>query len=90
MRFADKLAAAWKASNSLVCVGLDPEPKKFPDEFRDAQAKLLEAYSAQTDSHFVDLSEPALRTHYLESGHGDAVLMQRVHQEHEVLWGTKA
>jgi pimeloyl-ACP methyl ester carboxylesterase len=49
--------------------------KTTSDEFRDAQAKLLEAYSAQTDSHFVDLSEPALRTHYLESGHGDAVLM---------------
>src|SRR5258706_858025 len=45
------------------------------DEFRDAQVKLLEAYRAQTDSHFVDLSEPALRTHYLESGDGDAVLM---------------
>ena len=45
------------------------------DEFLDAQAKLLEAYRAQSDSHFVDLSEPALHTHYLESGQGDAVLM---------------
>ena len=35
MSFSDKLAAAWKATNSLVCVGLDPEPKKFPDRFRD-------------------------------------------------------
>jgi len=45
------------------------------DEFRDAQTRLLEAYGAQTESHFVALSEPALRTHYLESGRGDAVLM---------------
>ena len=29
--FATRLAAAWKATNSLVCVGLDPEPKKFPE-----------------------------------------------------------
>ena len=37
MNFGAKLDAAWKASNSLVCVGLDPEPKKFPDRFRDAE-----------------------------------------------------
>ena len=45
------------------------------DQFRDAQARLLEAYGAQADSHFVDLAEPALRTHYLECGQGDAVMM---------------
>src|SRR6188474_2482233 len=36
MNFETKLATAWQATNSLVCVGLDPEPKKFPDRFRDA------------------------------------------------------
>ncbi len=45
------------------------------DEFRDAQARLLEAYGAQADYHFVDLSEPVLRAHYMESGQGDAVLL---------------
>ncbi|WP_019141704.1 orotidine-5'-phosphate decarboxylase [Noviherbaspirillum massiliense] len=30
MTFIDKLAAAWKASNSLLCVGLDPDIARFP------------------------------------------------------------
>ena len=50
MKFADKLAAAWKASNSLVCVGLDPEPKKFPDEFRDAPGGIFKFNKAIVDA----------------------------------------
>ncbi|MDH4317008.1 MAG: orotidine-5'-phosphate decarboxylase [Desulfobulbaceae bacterium] len=30
MKFYDKLRAAWKANNSLVCVGLDPAIERFP------------------------------------------------------------
>jgi orotidine-5'-phosphate decarboxylase len=50
MKFADKLAAAWHASNSLVCVGLDPEPKKFPDRFRDAPGGIFEFNKAIVDA----------------------------------------
>jgi orotidine-5'-phosphate decarboxylase len=32
--FIDKLAAAWKANNSLLCVGLDPDVNKFPEQFK--------------------------------------------------------
>ena len=35
MGFTEKLRARWNASNSLVCVGLDPDPAKFPDAFVD-------------------------------------------------------
>jgi orotidine-5'-phosphate decarboxylase len=48
--FSDKLAAAWKSSNSLVCVGLDPEPKKFPDRFRDAPGGIFEFNKAIIDA----------------------------------------
>jgi len=48
--FHDKLAAAWKATNSLVCVGLDPEPKKFPDQFRDAPGGIFEFNKAIIDA----------------------------------------
>jgi orotidine-5'-phosphate decarboxylase len=48
--FADKLAAAWKATNSLVCVGLDPEPKKFPDQFRDAPGGIFQFNRAIIDA----------------------------------------
>ena len=50
MSFADKLAATWKAANSLVCVGLDPEPKKFPDQFRDAPGGIFQFNRAIIDA----------------------------------------
>lgn len=50
MKFSEKLAAAWKASNSLVCVGLDPEPRKFPDRFRDAPGAIFEFNKAIIDA----------------------------------------
>lgn len=31
MTFMEKLSAAWKKNNSLVCVGLDPDLKKMPE-----------------------------------------------------------
>ena len=50
MSFTEKLNKAWKASNSLVCVGLDPEPKKFPDQFRDAPGGIFEFNKAIVDA----------------------------------------
>jgi orotidine-5'-phosphate decarboxylase len=50
MTFTDKLAATWKASNSLVCVGLDPEPKKFPDRFREAPGGIFQFNRAIIDA----------------------------------------
>ena len=35
MNFIEQLRTRWQASNSLVCVGLDPDPAKFPDAFVD-------------------------------------------------------
>ena len=31
MRFHDRLRRAWAASGSLLCVGLDPDPARFPE-----------------------------------------------------------
>ena len=50
MSFSDKLQAAWKASNSLVCVGLDPEPRKFPNGLRDAPGGIFEFNKAIVDA----------------------------------------
>ena len=35
MGFIDKLRSRWQGADSLVCVGLDPDPAKFPDAFVD-------------------------------------------------------
>lgn len=32
MTFTEKLSAAWRAQNSLLCVGLDPDVTRFPQE----------------------------------------------------------
>ena len=50
MKFSERLSAAWAATNSLVCVGLDPEPKKFPDAFRDAPGGIFEFNKAIVDA----------------------------------------
>lgn len=35
MTFIESLQHAWRRNNSLVCVGLDPEPSRFPQRFAD-------------------------------------------------------
>jgi len=35
MDFMQSLRARWQQANSLVCIGLDPEPAKFPAKFAD-------------------------------------------------------
>jgi orotidine-5'-phosphate decarboxylase len=50
MTFTEKLQAAWRANNSLVCVGLDPEPKKFPDVVRASRDAIFEFNKAIVDA----------------------------------------
>lgn len=35
MRFTEKLAARWREADTLLCVGLDPDPNRFPAPLRD-------------------------------------------------------
>ena len=35
MTFIESLTAAWAKNNSLLCVGLDPDPAKFPAHLKD-------------------------------------------------------
>ena len=34
MNFVDRLAARWRESDTLLCVGLDPDPARFPPHLR--------------------------------------------------------
>ncbi|GGA22936.1 orotidine-5'-phosphate decarboxylase [Dyella nitratireducens] len=68
MHFMQSLQAAWTLNNSLVCVGLDPEPAKFPAHLKgrpdavfdfcaaivDATADLVCSYKPQI-AHFAAL-----------------------------------
>lgn len=74
MTFMEQLRGAWRVNNSLVCVGLDPEPTRFPAQLHehpdalfefcrgiiDATADLVCAFKPQI-AHFARLgAEPVL------------------------------
>ena len=42
MTFIDSLSAAWSTNNSLLCVGLDPDPAKFPAHLKGRPDAILE------------------------------------------------
>ncbi len=41
MRFIEQLTAAWQKNNSLLCVGLDPDPAKLPAHLRGKPAAIF-------------------------------------------------
>jgi orotidine-5'-phosphate decarboxylase len=41
MTFIEKLRNRWQQADSLLCVGLDPDPARFPDAFVDAEDALF-------------------------------------------------
>lgn len=49
MTFIETLNDAWTRNNSLVCVGLDPEPAKFPSHVRDSEDAIFDFCRAIVD-----------------------------------------
>lgn len=50
MTFIQKLEAAWKQNNSLLCVGLDPDPSKFPTILKSAPDAIFQFNKAIVDA----------------------------------------
>jgi orotidine-5'-phosphate decarboxylase len=50
MNFLDKLVAAQAANDSMLCVGLDPEPSKFPLPWRGDAARTFDFCAAIVDA----------------------------------------
>ncbi|MGE5470179.1 MAG: orotidine-5'-phosphate decarboxylase [Bacteroidota bacterium] len=50
MTFTQMLAAAWQKNNSLLCVGLDPDPAKFPAHLKDRDDAIFEFCAAIVDA----------------------------------------
>jgi orotidine-5'-phosphate decarboxylase len=48
--FTSSLASAWQTNNSLLCVGLDPDPAKFPAHLRGRSDAIFEFCSAIVDA----------------------------------------
>jgi orotidine-5'-phosphate decarboxylase len=49
-RFTDKLAAAERTNDSLLCVGLDPEPAKFPGAWQHDPARIFDFCATIVDA----------------------------------------
>jgi orotidine-5'-phosphate decarboxylase len=50
MHFMQSLHQAWRRNDSLVCVGLDPEPGKFPAHLRNAPDAVFDFCRAVVDA----------------------------------------
>jgi orotidine-5'-phosphate decarboxylase len=50
MNFIDKLNAAWKRNDSLLCVGLDPDTARFPAHLQGAPNGIVEFCKAIIDA----------------------------------------
>ena len=50
MTFIETLNAAWTANNSLLCVGLDPDPAKFPAHLKSRPDAIFEFCSNIVDA----------------------------------------
>ncbi|MET0207655.1 MAG: orotidine-5'-phosphate decarboxylase [Burkholderiaceae bacterium] len=49
-RFTDKLAGAERANDSMLCVGLDPDPAKFPEPMRGDPRRIFDFCSRIVDA----------------------------------------
>ncbi|MFT3663650.1 orotidine-5'-phosphate decarboxylase [Piscinibacter sp.] len=50
MKFTDKLAGAERANDSLLCVGLDPEPSKFPGAWQHDASRIFDFCATIVDA----------------------------------------
>jgi orotidine-5'-phosphate decarboxylase len=50
MNFIDQLLAAERANQSLLCVGLDPDPARFPGDWRGDPSRILDFCAAIVDA----------------------------------------
>lgn len=50
MTFTQQLAAAWQQNDSLLCVGLDPDPAKFPAHLKGRDDAIFEFCKSIVDA----------------------------------------
>ena len=85
MDFLKALKNRWSESNSLVCVGLDPEPTKFPTHLRDDPDAVFTFCRAIVDAtaEFVCCFKPQI-AHFAALGAEDALqrLIAHIHSAH--------
>jgi orotidine-5'-phosphate decarboxylase len=85
MNFMQQLRKRWHEANSLLCVGLDPEPTKFPAHLRDQPDAVFEfcRHIVDTTAQFVCAFKPQI-AHFAALGAEDALqrLIAHIHAAH--------
>jgi orotidine-5'-phosphate decarboxylase len=85
MHFMQSLQQAWQRHDSLVCVGLDPEPAKFPAHLRDQPDAVFTFCAAIVDAtaDLVCTFKPQI-AHFAALRAEDALerLIAHIHQKH--------
>lgn len=78
MGFIEQLRARWRQADTLVCVGLDPDPAKFPDAFVDDDDALFSFCRDIVDAtaEFACAFKPQIA--YFAARNGGEVALQRV------------
>jgi orotidine-5'-phosphate decarboxylase len=88
MNFIHRIEAAQQANNSLLCVGLDPEPEKFPACLQDHSDAVFEFNRAIIDAtaDVVCCYKPQI-AHFAALGAEDALLrlIQHIHSNHPTI-----
>ncbi len=79
MSFIEQLRARWHASNSLLCIGLDPDLAKFPDAFVDDDDALFAFCRdiADATAEFACAFKPQI-AYFAAHNHGEAALQRLI------------
>ena len=83
MKFMEMLENAWRASGSLVCVGLDPDLRKLPECLRDREHPIFEFNKALIDAtaDLVCCYKPQIAYYSGQSADEDLLLTMRYLKE---------
>lgn len=79
MPFIPKLRTRWQQANTLVCVGLDPDPAKFPDCFVDDDDALFAFCRdiADATAEYACAFKPQI-AYFAAHNHGEAQLQRLI------------
>ena len=88
MTFIERLETAWTTNRSLVCVGLDPEPTRFPARLKQSPDRVFVFCRSIVDAT-ADLAccfKPQI-AHFAAQGAEDALarLIKHVHERHPTI-----
>lgn len=82
MSFVLSLEAAWRDADSMLCVGLDPDPTRFPASLRDRPDAILEFCRAIVDAtaQYACAFKPQIA--YFAAARAEAQLEALIHHVH--------